>query len=348
MVECPDQASLTPADESYAHQLVAPRVVTEHVDPAWAERCYHLLTVDEEIILHAGRAVYPHGGRRTAFAGASNGRRQFALRLSEPFAPRDDPDQPTVGPLRIEAVRPLEEIRLLLDEPTFPLAFDLTFRARFPPVRTSPNRIERDGRVITHYMNLFQSGRYDGTVVIDGAEYHVSERAGFRDRGWGLRKHEGSPRRGLVVAAFCELDDAALYVMLYETAAGKRVFTNGWLLGAEGVLASVVAAEHRLTWDGTLLRDGLLELEFDSGARRTVELEVTGRIYLSAAGYTADAQRAVPSAECYDISRPTVVAYLDGQNDNACRFRVDGMDGHGYVETGLGVHTRYRPEIAQG
>ena len=44
------------------------------------------------------------------------------------------------------------------------------------------------------------------------------------------------------------------------------------------------------------------------------------------------------------MTRPEVVAALDGQNDNACRFRVEGVEGHGYVETGLGIHARYRPQ----
>jgi hypothetical protein len=335
-------ADLTPLDESYTHQLVAPAAVTAHVDPAWAERCYHLLHVGEGTILHAGRALYPHAGRRTGFAGASTGSVQHALRLAEPVIPGEDPNLPTVGPLRIEAVRPLEEIRLVLDQPK--LSFDLTYRARFPPVASSPNRIELDGRVVTEYMNLFQSGIYAGTVVIDGREQSVRERAGFRDRGWGLRKHEGPPRRGLVVAAFCELPDSALYVLLYETASTRRVFTNGWLIDDRGVADTVAGAEHDLRWNGTLLTGGRLTLDFHSVQRRTVDFDVTGRIFLSAAGYTPDAERARPGAESFDVTRPGVVAALDGQNDNACRFRVDGVEGHGYVETGLGVHARYRPE----
>ena len=38
------------------------------------------------------------------------------------------------------------------------------------------------------------------------------------------------------------------------------------------------------------------------------------------------------------------MAELDGQVDHGCSFRLDGVEGHGYVETGVGVHTRYRPE----
>lgn len=337
--------NLTPSDESYTHQLVAPAVVTAHIDPGWAERCYHLLYVGDGTILHAGRALYPHARSRAGFAGATNGEVQHVLRVAEPFAAGEDPNSPTVGALRIEAIRPLEEIRLVLDEAAFPLSFDLTFRARFPPVATAPIRIEQEARVVTEYMNLFQSGLYSGTIVVDGHEHSVSERAGFRDRGWGLRKHEGAPRRGLVTASFCELPDSALYLLFYETASGRRVFTNGWLIDERGAVDTVAAAEHDLRWDGTLLTGGTFVVDLASGERRTVEFEVAGRIYLSAAGYTPDADRRRPGAERLDVSRPEVVAALDGQNDNACRFRVDGVEGHGYVETGLGAHARYRPVI---
>jgi len=334
---------LTPADESYTHQLVAPAAVTAHAEPGWAERCYHLLHVGGATVLHAGRAVYAHAGRRTGFAGITTGEAQHALRLAEPFAPGDDPDRPTIGGLRIEATRPLEEIRLILDEPGFPLSFDLTYRGRFAPAATEPNRIERDGRVVTEYMNLFQSGLYSGLVAVDGAETRLEDRAGFRDRGWGLRKHEGAPRRGLVTACFCELPYEALYAILYETASGRRVFTNGWLLDERGVGDTLTHAEHDLLWDGSLLTGGRLRLVFASGARRTVELDVVGRLHLSTAGYSDDESRTAPGMERHDVTDPAVVADLDGQNDNACRFLVGGVEGHGYVETGLGIHERYRP-----
>jgi hypothetical protein len=324
----------TASDESFRHPLPA---------PGSAERCYHLLHLGGPVILHAGRGLWPDAGRRTAFAGVTTGSVQHALRLAEPVAPGDDPDHPQIGPLRIEAVRPLEEIRLVLEGAEIPLAFDLTYVARFPPAATEPNRIEHDGRLVTDYTNLFQSGRYSGTVVIDGAEHVVTDRPGFRDRGWGLRKHEGAPGRGLVVAMFCELPAEAIYLILYETASGRRVFTNGWRFSG-GAVDPVAVAEHRLRFDGTLLTGGEVDVAFASGQRRTIELEVEGRLFLTPVGYTTDPSRAAPGAERHDITDPAVVAALDGQNDNACRFRVGAEEGHGYTETGLGEHVTYRPQ----
>lgn len=331
-------------DESYRHQLVAPAAFTEHRDPAWAERCYHLLFVDERLMLDTGRALNPHAGRRKAFAGISTGSEEHSLRAVEAAGMGDDPDRPDIGPVRIEVVKPLEEVRLVLDSPGFPVSFDLRYRARFGPVTTAPNRIEVRGEVVTDYMNFFQSGIYSGTVVVDGEERSVAERAGFRDRGWGLRKHEGAPRRGLVLACFCELPDSALYLLLYETASGRRAFTNGWLIDASGIRDSVAGAEHHLHLDGTLLRSGRVELEFASGDSRTLDIEVRNRLFLSAVGYSADPAAALPGTQRHDLTDPAVVAALDGQVDHGCRFKLGDEEGHGYVETGVGVHARYRPE----
>ena len=336
--------TLTGADELYSHQLVAPRAVTLHESAAWAERCYHLLFAGDDLILNCGRAVYPHDGRRAAFAGAVSGDSLLALRAREPFAAGDDPDRPDVGPVHIEVVEPLARVRLVLDDADGPLAFDLTYEARFPPVATERNRIELRGEVVTDYMNFFQSGVYSGVVRVDGREIAVRDRVGFRDRGWGLRKHEGSPRRGLVVFVGAELPGESIYALLYETASARRAFTNGWQIDETGVADRVVGAEHDLDFDGALLRGGRVELEMASGETREVTIHVRTRLFLSAVGYTADPAGKEPGRDRHDLTDPAARAALEGQTDNGCLFAVDGEEGHGYVETGLGVHARYRSE----
>jgi hypothetical protein len=334
---------LTAADESYTHQLVAPHLQTEYVHPRWGDRCYHQLHV-EDLAINLGRQLYPHDGRRFAFAGIATPERMYCLRAAEPFAPGDDPNQATIGSVTIEVVRPLEEIRLRAVDPDFPVSLDLTYVGRFAPVPTDRNRIEVRGEVVTDYMNFFQSGLYSGTITIEGRRYEIRDRAGFRDRGWGIRKHESSSRRGIVLAVFCELEDRALYALLYETASGRRALSNGWLLDSSGLRDRATAIEHDLELDGTLVTGGSIDITWTSGETERIEFHNEVRNYLAGIGYALDPDLKQPGIEVFDLGDPEVVAHLDGQNDQGCHFEVGGQTGHGYVETGIGVHPRYRPQ----
>jgi hypothetical protein len=332
---------LTGADESFTHQLVAPMIQPAYTSPAWGDRCYHLLHVDG-LTINAGRQLYVNDRRRYAFLGVASQAAQVCIRANAPFAPGDDPDEPSVGPVSIEVLEPLKRIRITAAAQD--VQVDLVYTARFPAAATDAHLIESDGVAVTDYMNFFQSGWYDGSIVLDGERHEVVHRAGFRDRGWGLRKHEGSPRRGFVAALFCELPDASLYLILYETASGRRVFTNGWWIDEAGVSDRVVAADHDLVLDGTLVTGAHYEIDFASGAHRSVDVDVITRNYLAGIGYSADPRFRTTAVERFDLTRPETVALLDGQNDNGSIFSVDGVAGHGYLETGIGAHARYRPD----
>jgi len=334
---------VTAADESFSHQLPLPQLHTLHESPAWGDRCYHQLHVDD-LTVCAGRQLYVHDRRRYAFFSVATPQAQYCLRAAAPFTPGDDPDEPRVGGVSIEVVRPLEEVRLVADDPASPVSMDLTYEARFPPTASSRHTIAPRGEVVTDYVNFFQSGWYSGVITVEGTEHRLDRRAGFRDRGWGLRKHEGSGRRGFMASVWCELADAAVYLIFFETAAGGRAFTNGWLF-ADGALQDTVdAVEHDLVLDGTLVERGSFDVTWSSGRRMTVAFDTVSRCYLAGIGYALDPAFKAPGVEVYDLTDPAVVARLDGQNDQGAVFTVDGEPGHGYVETGVGVHPRYRPE----
>lgn len=333
---------LTLLDESFAHQLVAPRSRTQYETPRWAERAYYLLHVDQGLTLNAGRQLYAHAGRWWVFAAAATGSVQHNLRVELPFVPGEDPDAAQVGPLRIEVIEPLSVVRLVLEEPGFPLSYDLTFRARFPAHAHEPTLIERDGEVVTHSMSFFQSGLFNGTVKLDGREWQIADRAGFRDRSWGFRKHDGSPGRGLVVFVSCETDEEVVHLLLLETASGRRAYTAGWITSSAGI-QTLAAADHDLEFADGLLTGGRFVLETADGSERVLSCEVENRLYLSGVGYSADPTAREPGTSSFELLDRQTVSRIDGQNDNGASFTLDGEPGYGYVETGLGTHARYRP-----
>jgi hypothetical protein len=332
--------TVSAGDERYHHQLVAPQLITDHPSPSWAERTYLTLHAGPDLMLNLGRAVYPYGRRQTAFACVRHGGEQHAVRELEPFALGDDPDRPDVGAVRIEVVRPLHELRLTLGSPGDPLAFDLTFEARTPGIPTRRNLIESHGELVTDYMNFFQSGYVSGTIWIGDDAVGIDRRAGFRDRGWGIRKHEGAPRRGLVLFGAHEFADETLHLLLYETASGRRAFTDGWLLGADGVTDRLVGIEHELEQRGTLLDRGTFALQFSSGRRSELTFEIDTILFLAAGGYVADIEALPTGYARYEVEPD--LAVLDGQNDCGGRWTLDGVEGHGLLETGFGAHPRYR------
>jgi hypothetical protein len=335
---------VTGLDESFGHQLVASRAQTEHMTPRWAERTYYLLHVNEGLTINFGRQLYMHDGHWWGFTAAATTERQDSLRLKEPYAVGDNPDVPQVGPMTLEVREPLTDIRLAFESPGFPLSYDLTFEGRFAPVAHQPTLIEKDGTVVTHTVSFFQSGWFSGVVDYDGVTHTVERRPGFRDRSWGFRKHDGSPGRGFVVFVGCETPDEALYMLLLETASGRRAYSGGWISSDRGAVDLLVSAEHDLVFEDNLCTGGVFDVEFADSGRRRLEFTTENRLYLSGVGYSPDPKRREAGIESFDLTDPATVRAIDGQNDQGCRFLLDGVDGHGYVETGLGTHARYRPD----
>ena len=66
------------------------------------------------------------------------------------------------------------------------------------------------------------------------------------------------------------------------------------------------------------------------------------RLFLSGVGYSTDAALTAPGTDAFDVADPSVRERLRGQTDHGSRFAVDGVEGHGYVETGLGIRARHR------
>src|SRR5262249_42891761 len=152
--------------------------------------------------------------------------------------------------------------------------------------------------------------------------------------------------RGLVVFAGAEFEDESLYVLVHETGRGRRAYTDGWLMSADGVADRVTGAEHELEFADAWLRRGRLQLEMASGRQRVLEFETETAppLFLRGVGYSPDPAAKDPGHDSFDTTDPEVARRLEGQTDHGSRFSLDGRAGHGYVEIGRGTHPRYRPD----
>ena len=100
-----------------------------------------------------------------------------------------DPTDTHVGPFRLEVVKPLQELRFIIEPNETGMACDLTYRARTGAL-LEDHTVMSDGPMTMLDMARFlQFGSWAGTVEVDGdtTTLRHDEVFGIRDRSWGVR-----------------------------------------------------------------------------------------------------------------------------------------------------------------
>ena len=111
-----------------------------------------------------------------------------------------------------------------------------------------------------------------------------------------------------------------------------------------GVRDRVVEVEHDLAFDGTLMTGGVVRAALASGDdardhrhRRGAAVDLHPRLH--------DRSRPRRARRTGSTCRiPPCESQIAGVYEQGCRFEADGVVGHGFLETGLGCHTRYLPD----
>ena len=138
-----------PVDEYPLHQAPYSLAYPASSDRNFYDRCYiNAHDRSGEIFLITGLGVYPNLGVIDAFACVRRGNEQHVVRTSDALG--DDRMNQSVGPYRIEVVKPLEELRVICDAADHGLSLDLHWRGSYPAVDESPApdacRRQRDPR----------------------------------------------------------------------------------------------------------------------------------------------------------------------------------------------------------
>jgi hypothetical protein len=141
-----------------------------------------------DVWLIAGLGVYPNLGVIDAFVSARHGDRQVTVRASDAL---DGHDRlaPAVGPIALEVIEPLRELRLTCDAPDLGLEVDLTWTGSCDAVAESPHVWRSGPRIVLEAQRFAQLGSWEGRVVADGTEWTATPDVwlGSRDRSWGIR-----------------------------------------------------------------------------------------------------------------------------------------------------------------
>jgi hypothetical protein len=288
---------LTPYDEFPVHQSSRPFSHVPSTDFSWDDGYFFgAYSADEGVFLFTGLRVSPNSDVVGAYAGINVRGRQYTVRVSR----RWRPDFSTsVGPLSVEFVRPMEQIRLTFAENDSALQFELEWDALAPPYLESHHHATSHGRQTTDQSRYVQCGAPRGWISFEGERYAVGEGwYGSRDHSWGLydgRKPLGDPSDWLPPAdpdpnpralrfwmPFQTPDHVGFY-HFHEASDGSRLGLNdvfgtpfeGWI-DRRGDRVELVDVSHDLRFlpDTRALSTGRLEVVDRDGGRWVQEVEL--------------------------------------------------------------------------
>ncbi len=324
------------------------------------DRCImHALSPDGRHQLAAGLGVYPHVGVIDCYVATRRDRTLTSLRTSGELG--DDRMRQEVGPMRIEVVEALQEVRFVCEGAEHGVEVDLTWHGAFPAI-DEPRHIRRSGDdVILDAFRFVQTASVTGTVTIDGERIDATAEgwSGARDRSWGIRPvGQGAPAGKPVEPGmwWCwiplRFDDFALMFVLEEAPDGYRTINEAVRVWPDGRIEQLGWAEPEIEYRSgtrypTRARIGLKER---GGRELVLDIEPMGPMPLSVGlGYGPDDDgwnhgrwmgESWSQRVDHDLDDPAVqqrVAW--SMIDHAARATLDGQVGYGIFEHfNLGRH----------
>ncbi len=290
-----------------------------------------------------GYGIYPPRGTSDGFVVVTDDAEQRNLRFSSEI---EASGRQGAGPFSFEVVEPNQEWRLTLAPNDIAVEFDLTWRAR-TPAWFGEVAVENSSATRTAFDHLFQSGRYEGSLRIDGRETSVDGWYGQRDRSRGVRTMSGG--QGLHIWYQAQFPEFAVGFLLVETRDHDRLLLEGAVMHEDGRLDPIVDVRHSLEFTETGdLVEGDVQVATGSGEKYVVHADArAGGGYMAGAGYGGH------HGESHGIDHIEHDRYpLDGSvsprsldsalTDRLCSFSLDGLRGSGVFEFALTRSSKYR------
>jgi hypothetical protein len=238
----------TAMDEYFVHQIpeMLPHVAVHH--PHWRESYFYELhdPSAEGDVVFLTMAHYP---AREMMDSLQMGRVGGEAILGNRNRPYDgDPHTTEVPGVRIEVVRPLEEIRLWADPAECAIGMDLTYTARTQPYGLRRGTMRAGHEIVWDQSHIFQSGVYTGNYTVGGTTHEVDGWIGQRDHSWGIRDHGRCP---LWMWFQIQLPDGFIGIWNWEYPNGARVYTDGCWASTDGSdPVPVTSFTYDVDWTG--------------------------------------------------------------------------------------------------
>ncbi len=287
-----------------------------------------------------GLGVYPARDVIDGFAIVVSSAVQRNLRLSDELsATRTTATGGALGPLSWDVTEPMRTWRAALGPNPSGLEFDLTWRARTPAWTGEVAVANADGTA-SSFAHLFQSGRYEGAVRIDGREVRVDGWYGQRDRSRGVRTMVGG--QGLHLWVQAQFPDRSVGFLTAESRGHERLLLAGAVMHESGRLDPVTDVRHDLSFDDGLdLRGGRVEVTTQDGAVYRIGADAAAHGgYMSGGGYGGQHGRPMGRGhvenDAYPLDGSVSPRVLDSAlTDRLTAFTWDGTPGSGIFEFAL-------------
>jgi hypothetical protein len=229
---------LTPADDYPLHQTPEPMAYPGSDRNFYDRFFFNGYSADGAVFFAAALGVYPQLNIMDASFSLSYEGRQYNLRCSKEMM--GDRLALSIGPLRVEIVKPMQETRITLADNEGGLTGTLTATARHQPIE-EPRFTRRQGtRLMMDLTRATQNIDWHGTLDLRGKKIDMAGCRGTRDRSWGIRQvGAGDPQAPVPPAPQqfywlwtpCNFDQAAFFCHTNDDGAGdswnrKAVFDD--------------------------------------------------------------------------------------------------------------------------
>lgn len=289
-----------------------------------------------------GYGVYPKRDVADGFAVVTTAEEQRNVRFStELTAAAADGS----GPLRFACTKPNEEWRITLGPNPTGLELDVMWRARTPYWLGSVEVDNTSGEQ-TSFDHLVQSGRYTGTLTLDGDQRSVDGWFGQRDRSRGVRTMAGG--QGLHIWFQAQFPDRSVGFLLVENRSGGRLLLEGAVMHEDGRLDDVVDVRHDLQFtDGNDLVSGRVLVTTASGTAYDIDCDArAGGGWMAGGGYGGHhgkpRGRDHVEHDTYALDGTVSPRTLDSAlTDRNTAFTWDGQEGRGIFEFALSRSSSY-------
>jgi hypothetical protein len=259
---------ITTFDDYPVHQTVEPVAIPATGDRNYYDRYFfNGYDPDGGFFFAAALGLYPNRQVVDAAFSVLHEGVQRSVHASG-RAPLDRSAATSVGPIAVDVVRPLRELRIRVDAAEQGLSADLTFTARTPAVEEPRFTRHSGATVVMDYTRLTQWGTWQGSFSTGGTALSCTDAPGTRDRSWGVRP-VGEPVGGAPPVelpqffwlwAPLHFDDHCSHLALVDDAAGRHVYESACRVPLLPGADETTPVEHTRTAD--------VEIELLPGARR--------------------------------------------------------------------------------